>query len=356
MSGVKRRLRGSLSVQKVASLRLDESVVAVQFLQGSRLAAVTASGGVWLAEGSTADGRRIGEHSGGGLALAVQPGGSLVASGGQDGRLRLWHTADGSLATTVETGADWVERIAWRPDGSRLAATVGRRVGVWTAAGEPVGTSDEHASTVADIAWQPDGTRIATAAYGGVAYLTATAQGPTDHVVLKGSSLVLSWQPQAKYLACGNQDATVLFVLVEQNDTLQMWGFPAKVRAMAWSDDGRWLATAAGSGAILWDASGAGPKGRTPTVLDGHFGFVTAVAWQPQGRVLASGGADGQVCLFTLPLRRPRASRSDGSPPSIEAEDSIPLEGEVTALAWTSGGGMLAVGDRTGLLSIYRVA
>ena len=355
MSGVKRRLRGSLSVQRVASLRLDEAVVAVQFLQGSRLVALTASGGVWQAEASTAKSRRIGEHSGGGLSLAVQPGGLLVASGGQDGRLRLWHAADGSLAATVQTGAAWVERIAWRPDGGVLAATVGRRVGVWTAAGELVGTSDEHASTVADIAWQPDGRRMATAAYGGVAYLTATAGGPSDHVVLKGSSLLLGWQPQAKYLACGNQDATVLFVLAETSDTLQMWGFPAKVLAMAWSDDGKCLATAAGSSVILWDASGAGPRGRTPTVLEGHFGFVTSVAWQPQGRVLASGAADGQVCLFAPFLRRPRAAHSDDIPPVIEAEDSITLDGEATAIAWTSGGGLLAVGDRTGIVSIYRV-
>lgn len=355
MSGVKRRLRGSLSVQRAASLRLDEAVIAVRFLQGSRLAAVTASGGVWLVEGSSADGRRIGEHSGGGLALAVQPGGALIATGGQDGRLRLWSAADGNLVASLETSSAWVERIAWPPDGSRVAATMGRRVGVWSASGEPLGVSDEHASTVADIAWQPDGARIATAAYGGVAYLTATAAGPADHVVLKGSSLVLGWQPQGRYLACGNQDATVLFVLVEARDTLQMWGFPAKVMAMSWSDDGRWLATAAGSGVVLWDASGPGPKGRTPTVLEGHFGFVMAVAWQPQGKLLASGGADGQVCLYAPALRRPQASRSREEPPTIEAEDSVQLDDAATALAWTSGGGMLAVGDRSGSLSIYRV-
>jgi WD40 repeat protein len=355
MSGVKRRLRGGLSVQKVSTLELDEAVVAVQFLQGSRLAAITAAGGVWLAEGATANGRRIGGHAAGGLALAAQPGGAVVASGGQDGRVLLWRAADGSPVANIETGATWVERIAWRPDGSRLAATVGRRVGVWSAAGEALGMSDDHASTVADIAWQPAGDRIATAAYGGVAYLSAVAAGPTDHVPLKGSSLVLGWQPQGRYLACGNQDATVLFVLVETGDTLQMWGFPAKVLALSWSDDGRWLATAAGPGVILWDASGAGPKGRTPTVLEGHFGSVTAVAWQPQGRVLASGGADGQVCLFAPALRRPRASRIADAPPEIEAEDSISLEAEVTALAWTTGGGMLAVGDRSGTLSIYRV-
>jgi len=83
---------------------------------------------------------------------------------------------------------------------------------------------------------------------------------------------------------------------------------------------------------------------------------VTTVAWQPQGRVLASGGTDGQVCLFTPTLERPRTSRVADAPPEIQAQDSIAVEAEVTALAWTTGGGMLAVGDRSGTLSIYRVA
>ena len=87
----------------------------------------------------------------------------------------------------------------------------------------------------ADLAWKPDGTQIATAAYGGAAYLAADAAGPHNAAILKGSSLVLAWQPQGRYLAVGNQDETVLFVTAETGETLQMWGFPSKVLAMAWS-------------------------------------------------------------------------------------------------------------------------
>jgi WD40 repeat protein len=355
MSGLKRRLRGSVSVQRVSTTRLDEAIVALDFVQGNRLAAITAAGTVWIADGSTTEPRRLGGHAQGGLTLAVQPGGTLVATGGQDGALCLWEAAADRMFANIGTGREWVDRVAWRPDGSRVAAAVGRRVGVWSFLAEPLGMSDQHASTVADLAWQPDGGRIATVAYGGAAYLTAAGVGPGDHVVLKGSSLVLGWQPQGRYLAVGNQDATVMFIEVETADTLQMWGFPAKVRAMSWSDDGRWLATAAGSGIVLWDTAGRGPKGRTPTVLDGHFGFVTAVAWQPQGALVASGGTDGKVCLFAPTRHSPRASGRTDAPPTIEPEDSIPLQDEATALAWTAGGGLLAVGDRSGTAAIYRI-
>ena len=365
MSGVRRRLRGALTVQKVWAERLDEAAAGLAFVHGGRLAAITATGSVWLADGSSGNARRLGGHEHGGLCLAAQPGGSLLATGGQDGAVRLWETATGAAAAVIDAGTAWVERVAWRPAGDRLAASAGRRVGVWNAAGNAIGRSDEHASTVADIAWEPGGGRIATVAYGGAAFLGMDASGPTDHVVLKGSSLVLAWQPQGRYLAVGNQDATVLFVVVETADTLQMWGFPSKVLALDWSHDGRWLATAAGSGVILWDASGPGPKGRTPTVLEGHFGFVTTVAWQPQGQLLASAGADAQVCLFA-PARRAAAtwagraaSRSarDGeeSPPTLEPEDTLPLEAEASALAWSAGGGLVAVADRSGALTVWRI-
>ena len=359
MSGLKRRLRGSLTVQKIFTATLDESVVGLSWVQGGRLAALTAAGSVWLADGTAESLRRIGGHAEGGLAIASEPTGLLLATGGQDGMIRLWDSKAGVQTAAIETGAVWIERLAWRPDGSGVAATLGRRVGVWNAMGLLVGRSDEQASTAADIAWHPDGSRLAVAVYGGVTYLAPDGTGPIERVECKGSSLLLAWQPQARYLAVGNQDATVLFVVVESGDTLQMWGFPTKVRSLAWSSDGRWLATGAGSGTMIWDASGAGPKGRTPLTLGGHDGFVTSVAWQPAGTVLASGGSDGQVCLFQPRRRVGRRGRSeDNDQPLdglIDAEDSVFLAGEITALAWTSRGGLLAAADRRGTVAVLRI-
>jgi WD40 repeat protein len=356
MSRLKRRRHRSLAIEKAWSTQLDEAVVGLGFVQGSRVAAITAAGTVWAVDGAAGIARRLGQHDNGGLTLTVQPAGAMIATGGQDGVIRLWDAVAGRSVATISTGAAWVERIAWRPDGTRFAAAVGKRVGVWDRGAEVVGFSSDHASTVADIVWQPDGGRIATAAYGGAAFLTVEGSGPTDHVALKGSSLLLAWQPQGRYLAMGNQDATVMFILIEEQETLQMWGFPARVRAMTWSDDGRWLATAAGSGVVLWDASGRGPKGRTPTLLEGHMKFVTTLAWQPKGPLVASGGDDAQICLFAPSRQVARRVPGDEGPPAIDAEDSIPLGAEATALAWSAGGGLLVAGDRSGTVSTFRMA
>jgi hypothetical protein len=42
--------------------------------------------------------------------------------------------------------------------------------------------------------------------------------------------------------------------------------------------------------------------------------------------------------------------------PPGEADNSIPLDAEATALAWTPAGGLLAVGDRSGTVSVHRWA
>ena len=354
MSRLKQKLRGRLTVQKVSSMRLDEAVIGLHFTHASQLAALTAAGSVWLTATTPMEPRRLGGHHQGGLALDAEPGGMRLASGGQDGLLRVWDVVEGQQIAAVQTGTAWVERVAWQPEGSRIATTAGRRVGVWNADGLLLGLSDDHASTVADLAWKPDGTQIATAAYGGAAYLAADAAGPHNAAILKGSSLVLAWQPQGRYLAVGNQDETVLFVTAETGETLQMWGFPSKVMAMAWSGDGRLLATAAGPGVILWDTSGRGPKGRVPAVLAGHTGVVTTLAWQPQGPILASGGSDGRVCLSTPASHVRDVPRADGEPTTIDHEASIPLNDDVTAVCWSTGGRLLAVGDRGGVVSVYR--
>lgn len=74
---------------------------------------------------------------------------------------------------------------------------------------------------------------------------------------------------------------------------LALLGSPARA-ANATSPDGRVMAVSEGATIHLKDAA----TGKEIAAFRGHTGDVTALAFSPDGKVLASGGQDNAVCLF----------------------------------------------------------
>lgn len=69
------------------------------------------------------------------------------------------------------------------------------------------------------------------------------------------------------------------------------------LRAVAWSPDGRWLATAGGDRVLrIWDAAAGSEQDR----LTGHAAGVVAVCWSPDGNAVASCGDDGVLLVQAL--------------------------------------------------------
>jgi WD40 repeat protein len=78
----------------------------------------------------------------------------------------------------------------------------------------------------------------------------------------------------------------------------QLRGHQSKVNDVAWSRDGKWLASGGGSQGrgdneelFVWDMRSL----ERVRVLSGHPGIVYTVAWSPTGTMLISGGSDGML-------------------------------------------------------------
>jgi len=322
--------------------RLDDCVSALAWSpDGRQLTAAGLDGPIRLFEAST--GRvtaTLAGHAQGTLTLAWRPDGTALASGGQDGMVRWWDAGSDRQLAEGKGGAGWVEHMQWHSTGKLLATAAGKSLRFWDAPGKLSRECADHASTIAGLAWRPDGgMRLITVAYGGATLWNPERVEPVRRLPWNGSSLSLAWSPDGKYLAAGQQDGCVHLWITKNGEDLEMSGFPTKVRALAWDATSRWLATDGSATVCLWDCSGKGPARRRPVQLEAHQDLVSALAFQPVGDSLASGGADGRVFLWRLGnSEQPLGMLEAGSP--------------VAKLAWKPDGKQVAVGTEDGKVAV----
>jgi len=312
---------------------------------GDALAVADLAGEVTLLDphGGAVTGRLPG-HAGGVLALAWQPGGQVLATGGADGLVRLHDAAGAAPVAPVRLGG-WVGALAWSRDGARLAAAAGRSLVLLDAAGAVLRRWQDHPSTVTDVVWSRDGSRVGAASYGGLRWyaVASTSDAPIRTFDWQGSLLTARVSPDGRWVASGNQDASVHVWRLWSGEDAEMTGYPEKVDTLAFDRTSRWMACGGTDEISVWDFSGKGPMGRAPRMLPGHDEQVCALVWEPTGDRLASAGRDGGLAVWAP---GPKATRT--TPVFTTAAGA-----RVTGLGWC--GAALAFGTVHGQVGMLVV-
>lgn len=309
-------------------------------------------------------------------ALARSPDGQflVVASGdlldfNDDGQIHIYTPDDQNLRLIVED-IPAVYGIAWRESDSVIFSTHfisdGNRFfyGWNSQTGEQI-IRVPDGGTGFDLAFNPVDERLAVS-YGGVlgiydADLTLSIEESFLTIVSDGGwvdSYVMAWMPDGeRIITAGHPDAPEFIsmwipsgdvtTVFEASDSLTTNGYDLHI---ALSPNGEWLAAAVGwiysrppyqlltSDLLIWSTEDGALHHRFESTSDG----VMALAWSPDGRLLASAGIDGTLTLSDVELG------------SVKAEWSL-SRGALLALAWSSEN-LLAVGSYSGEVMIFDMA
>jgi WD40 repeat protein/serine/threonine protein kinase len=292
------------------------------------------------------------------LVIEWSPDGRRLAIAGTDMTAQVWDATTGQPVTLPLVQQDWIRAVAWSPDGHRVAtASDDGTARVWDASsGQTVTPPLVHQKAVFTLAWSPDGQRLATASEDGTARMwdANTGQALTPPIKQDGRVAMLAWSPDGRRVASvgamvriwdANSGHEGYFHIDDfqvrrgprpkqptppqipgAGNGLDVRPLPARgVSAIAWSPDGRWLATASSDEtAQVWDAESQ--LAVTPPLP--NRGSVLALAWSPDSRRLATGSWDQRARIWDVARLQP-------TPP-------LRHDGVVGAVAWSPDGRRLA--------------
>ena len=205
-------------------------------------------------------------------------------------------------------------------------------------------------TTFGPAAWAPNGQAIAIAAGDSVSIHEVEQFSETavfrGHV---GNVTSLAWSPDGRYLASGASNDSVIHVWDVTNsvEAYTLRGHEGWIRNVIFSPDGKRLASGSTDLSVrIWDTASQ----RTIYTLTGHTDLIGGLAWSSDGTQLATAARDGSVRLWDTTTGQPIEGFTFQTP--INANDPQKNRYWATGLVWTPDGKSLFVGATNGLVTM----
>ncbi len=266
-------------------------------------------------------------------SAAYSPDGKVLAAVGgapaRFGEVQLWDSLTNKLKHSETLGYDVFYGAQFSADGTRLAfgsADKSARI-VVLATGQQKVRIDQHDDWCLGAAFSVDGKHIVTAGRDRHLKLMESATGSfIDNItsitpgVLGGPLYCVVRHPQKDEFLTGGDDAVPKLYQMLRTKGRQIGDDfnlvrnyekqPGRITAVAFSKDGSKLVVASASPYETAPRGKGAPgiearvyktdDGTRLATLTGHVGSIFAVAFHPNGNLVATGGLDGQVRIFDV--------------------------------------------------------
>lgn len=236
-----------------------------------------------------------------------------------------------------------------------------------------------HTDIVTSVAWSPDGTSIASASsedesYGNV-YIRQVGSDNLLYVYtghLAGVTAV-SWSPDGKHLASASVDGTVQVwqaphdgIIPSEPVSVSLRRPVTSVLDVTWSPDGTFIAAACFDRKVyVWNVErnrrlSVYQAGRDEAfhVYESHLSVVSALAWSPDGKQVASLGYESQpdlhgtVHLWQIPQEACEQAPMILSKPHITLFQ-VTWSPDSKYIAATTGEGMVEIWERSTAQNVF---
>jgi len=271
--------------------------------------------------------------------FAWSPDGDQLAACGRDGTLHVWETVSGTERISVKPHRSQSMSVNFDSTGTQVAvcAEDGSIRFVNTRTGE-IRPGVTHPDKVTAVAWSFDHQRVAMGHVDGTVTESGIQEGAEITRIPPHSRAIysLAWSPDGRRLAtaCAEQFYALIWDLESRKLVSEPLRHSHAILSMAWSADGHKLATGSFDQTVkIWQTD----KWQQAATLRGQSSSLYSIAWGPDDR-LASGSEEGSVKVWT----------------SLQDQESVVIPGTIrtTAATWSPDGKRLAVGSDDGLIRI----
>lgn len=240
--------------------------------------------------------------------VAVAASSEFFVVGSEDGTVSLYSLATASFERFLLRCSLPVRDVALSPDG-RWCAVASEELTVRIVNTEDtlqVRTLKEHGRPTKHVAFDPKGSLLALACTDGVVYVySMTAEAPelirkVDGVIGtldidSDASGAVAWHPDGRAFAVPTPTREIQVVSKDDWEKQRKFanGHLGDITALAWSPNGAMLATAGRDGKVLvWET-------KTQSVIERyHFNDVTDLSWHSKKNILSFTTSEGEVYIY----------------------------------------------------------